>query len=126
MAAGKGVILPATTAEAVEAARQIMVDSIFGAVAGAEVVIEEFLEGEEVSLLAFSDGITAVGMPAAQVRHFSKLSVISWGKSISHGYRSDHIFTEPIMKFVKLESRHKSETSHCLCIICTYMIFLAD
>jgi phosphoribosylamine-glycine ligase len=40
-------------------------DKAFGD-AGSEVVIEEFIEGEEVSLLAFSDGASIRGMPAAQ------------------------------------------------------------
>ena len=48
-----------------EAARQIMCDQSFGN-AGSEVVIEEFLEGEEISLLAFCDGVNTVCMPGAQ------------------------------------------------------------
>lgn len=43
-----------------------MVDKCFGK-AGDEVVLEEWMEGEEVSLLAFCDGRRAEGMPAAQV-----------------------------------------------------------
>lgn len=66
LAAGKGVIIPENTGEAIEAARYIMVDGSFGKDAGAEVVIEEFLEGEELSLLAFCDGNIAIGMPGAQ------------------------------------------------------------
>jgi phosphoribosylamine--glycine ligase / phosphoribosylformylglycinamidine cyclo-ligase len=65
LAAGKGVLMPTTTQEAVEAAKQIMVDKIFGD-AGKEVVVEEFLEGEEVSVLAFCDGHTCAVMPGAQ------------------------------------------------------------
>jgi phosphoribosylamine--glycine ligase len=65
LAAGKGVILPNSKDEAIEAARKIMLDSSFGS-AGSEVVVEEYLEGEEISLLAFCDGKTAVGMPGAQ------------------------------------------------------------
>lgn len=65
LAAGKGVILPDTLAEAERALEQIMVVREFGA-AGAEVVIEERLIGEEVSLLAFCDGVTVKAMPPAQ------------------------------------------------------------
>jgi phosphoribosylamine--glycine ligase len=65
LAAGKGVILPQTTAEAEDALRFIMLDHEFGA-AGDEVVIEECISGEEVSLLAFSDGFTVKAMPPAQ------------------------------------------------------------
>lgn len=65
LAAGKGVLIPENREAAVAAARSIMVDQVFGG-AGLEVVIEEFLEGEELSLLAFCDGKTAVPMPGAQ------------------------------------------------------------
>ncbi|KAI9026841.1 aminoimidazole ribonucleotide synthetase [Hyaloraphidium curvatum] len=65
LAAGKGVLLPESTDEAIEGLKQIMVDKVFG-VAGAEVVIEEMLSGPEVSVLAFSDGHTIVAMPPAQ------------------------------------------------------------
>lgn len=65
IAAGKGVVIPSSTKEAVEAARQIMLDRTFGS-AGDEVVVEEFLEGEELSLLAFCDGERVSLMPAAQ------------------------------------------------------------
>jgi len=65
LAAGKGVILPASLAEAEAALRQIMVAREFGA-AGDEVVIEERLAGPEASVLAFSDGHSVALMPAAQ------------------------------------------------------------
>ena len=65
LAAGKGVIIPNNKEEAIEAARQMLCDDSFGA-AGGEIVIEEFLEGEEISLLAFCDGVRAVCMPGAQ------------------------------------------------------------
>lgn len=66
LAAGKGVIIPADLNESLQAVQQILVEKVFGVEAGEEIVIEEFLEGEEVSLLAFCDGITAVPMPPAQ------------------------------------------------------------
>jgi phosphoribosylamine--glycine ligase len=65
LAAGKGVILPNTQREAHDALHQIMVAHEFGA-AGDEVVIEERLSGPEVSVLAFSDGVTVKAMPPAQ------------------------------------------------------------
>jgi phosphoribosylamine--glycine ligase len=65
LAAGKGVLLPVTKEETVEALRAVMVERVFGA-AGDEVVLEEFMDGEEVSLLAFCDGSIAVAMPPAQ------------------------------------------------------------
>lgn len=65
LAAGKGVLIPTTTEEAVAAVKEVMQDKAFGA-AGDEVVIEEFLEGDELSILAFSDGYTVVDMPPAQ------------------------------------------------------------
>ncbi|KAJ3178915.1 hypothetical protein HDU87_003182 [Geranomyces variabilis] len=65
LAAGKGVLLPESRDEAIEGLKSIMVDSVFGD-AGQEVVIEERLTGEEVSVLAFSDGYTVIAMPAAQ------------------------------------------------------------
>ncbi|KAI8811584.1 phosphoribosylglycinamide synthetase [Cladochytrium replicatum] len=65
LAAGKGVLLPETKTEAIEGLAQIMKQKIFGE-AGDSVVIEERLTGEEVSVLAFSDGHTVIPMPAAQ------------------------------------------------------------
>ncbi|MEW5766629.1 MAG: phosphoribosylamine--glycine ligase [bacterium] len=61
LAAGKGVTVAATVEEAVTAIKQAMVDRIFGQ-AGDKIVIEERLEGEEASVLAFSDGETALLM----------------------------------------------------------------
>jgi phosphoribosylamine--glycine ligase len=65
LAAGKGVFLPQTMDEAREAIHMIMEDRAFGA-AGEEIIIEERLEGEELSLLAFTDGVTVCSMPPAQ------------------------------------------------------------
>ena len=65
LAAGKGVIMPTCADDAEAALREIMLDHAFGA-AGDLVVIEERLSGEEVSLLAFSDGVTVKAMLPAQ------------------------------------------------------------
>ena len=55
LALGKGVIIAATREEAKQAVRDMMEGGIFGA-SGSRVVIEEFLTGPEVSVLAFTDG----------------------------------------------------------------------
>lgn len=65
LAAGKGVLIPSSTEEALEALKSVMVNKEFGD-AGDEVVIEEYLSGPEISVLAFCDGYTIVPMPAAQ------------------------------------------------------------
>lgn len=64
LAAGKGVTVAMTTAEAEEAVREIF-SGRFGE-AGAEAVIEEFLEGEEASFFALTDGHTVVPLGSAQ------------------------------------------------------------
>ncbi|MBN1639825.1 MAG: phosphoribosylamine--glycine ligase [Anaerolineae bacterium] len=65
LAAGKGVTVCATVAEAEAALHAAMVERAFGD-AGSEVLIEERLTGQEASVLAFCDGRTAVPMVAAQ------------------------------------------------------------
>ncbi len=61
LALGKGVIIANTREEATDAVNKIMRDKAFGK-SGDEVVIEEFLTGPEVSVLAFTDGKTVVPM----------------------------------------------------------------
>lgn len=65
LAAGKGVTVCFTREEADEALRRTMLNKAFGA-AGDKVVIEEYLEGQEMSILAFVDGTTVRPMPPAQ------------------------------------------------------------
>ncbi len=64
LAAGKGVIIAATADEAIEAARS-MFEGQFGG-AGTEVVIEEFLPGEEASFIVIADGVHAVPFATSQ------------------------------------------------------------
>ena len=61
LALGKGVIIAMTRDEAKAAVREIMEDKVFGE-SGSRIVIEEFLEGPEVSVLSFTDGKTVVPM----------------------------------------------------------------
>lgn len=65
LAAGKGVIIAETEEEAIEAVETIMLDKKFGQ-AGERVVIEEYLDGEEATVLAFTDGETIVPMLSSQ------------------------------------------------------------
>jgi phosphoribosylamine--glycine ligase len=65
LAAGMGVVLCRTVAEAEAALRRMMAEQEFGA-AGAEVVVEEFLEGEEASYFALVDGTHVLPLAAAQ------------------------------------------------------------
>lgn len=65
LAAGKGVIIPETKEEGQAALKEIMLDHEFGA-AGNSVVIEEYLEGDEISILSLSDGKTILSLPPAQ------------------------------------------------------------
>mmetsp|Transcript_8397 Transcript_8397/g.21470 ORF Transcript_8397/g.21470 Transcript_8397/m.21470 type:complete len:643 (-) Transcript_8397:209-2137(-) len=65
LAAGKGVLMPESLDEALEAVKSVMLDGAFGS-AGDEVVIEQLLLGEECSCMAFADGSTMSMMVPAQ------------------------------------------------------------
>jgi phosphoribosylamine--glycine ligase len=65
LAAGKGVVLCQTTDEAVQALREMMSGAAFGA-AGSEVVVEEMMQGEELSVFALTDGRNVLPMLPAQ------------------------------------------------------------
>jgi phosphoribosylamine--glycine ligase len=65
LAAGKGVIVAMTLAEAEAAMRDMLAGNAFGA-AGSRVVIEEFLDGEEASFISMVDGVTALPMATSQ------------------------------------------------------------
>ncbi len=61
LALGKGVIIATTREQAFDAVKSIMLDKAFGK-SGDNIVIEEFLEGPEVSVLSFTDGKTVIPM----------------------------------------------------------------
>jgi phosphoribosylamine--glycine ligase len=65
LAAGKGVVVAMTIDEALAAVDSMMAEKVFGA-AGDELVVEEFLTGEEASFFAIVDGETALPLAAAQ------------------------------------------------------------
>lgn len=65
LAQGKGVIIATTREQANQAIRDCMEEEVFGQ-AGKQVLIEQFLDGEELTIMAFTDGKTIVPMPPAQ------------------------------------------------------------
>jgi phosphoribosylamine---glycine ligase len=65
LAAGKGAVVCATVEEALDTARAMLTEQAFG-IAGAQIVVEEFLEGEELSVFALTDGRDALLMMPAQ------------------------------------------------------------
>jgi len=65
LAAGKGVVIAQTTAEALAAAREMLSGGAFGA-AGNEIVVEEFLVGEEASFIVMTDGRNVIPFASAQ------------------------------------------------------------
>ena len=66
LALGKGVVICRTRQEVFDALKSVMVDLKFGENAGRKVVMEEFMTGREVTVLAFCDGKTLLPMPASQ------------------------------------------------------------
>jgi phosphoribosylamine--glycine ligase len=65
LAAGKGVIIPKTIEEGERAIDSIMIEKVFGD-SGNKIILEDCLEGEEASILIFTDGRTVVPMESAQ------------------------------------------------------------
>lgn len=65
LAAGKGVIIASTAEEAIKAVDLIITEKAFGS-AGDRIIVEEFLQGEEASFLAFTDGKTVLPLPTSQ------------------------------------------------------------
>ncbi len=100
LAAGKGVIVAEKVEEAVEAVEKIMIDEKFGQ-AGEKIVVEEFLEGEEATILAFCDGKTIVPMIASQ----DHKAAYDGGKGPNTGgmgaYAPAPVVTEELMKDIK-------------------------
>ena len=102
LAAGKGVIICQDAKEASRAIEDMLIDNAFGD-AGARVVIEEFLQGEEVSILAFSDGKTVVPMVSSQ----DHKRIFDHDKGPNTGgmgaYSPAPIYTEAVAKFTQTD-----------------------
>ena len=98
LALGKGVIIAMTRDEAKAAVRSMMEDKVFGN-SGNNVVIEEFLEGPEVSVLSFTDGKTVIPMISSQDHKRAKdndegLNTGGMGTVAPNPYYTDEIAKE--------------------------------
>ena len=102
-AAGKGVILPSSKEQAHAGLKDIMLAKEFGS-AGDEVVIEEFLQGDEISILSFSDGYTIKSLPCG-VRTFRSKRFLFGSKVGVHA-----ILWEQIAAVVSRKLHHLWET----------------
>lgn len=102
LAAGKGVIVAADKKEAIAAVREMLVDKKFGA-AGATIVVEEKIAGEEISVLAFVDGENMQVMPPAQ----DHKRLMDYDRGLNTGgmgaYCPCPLITEEQMEMVKRE-----------------------
>jgi phosphoribosylamine---glycine ligase len=116
LAAGKGVVVATSVGEALAAVEEIMGRRRYGA-AGAEVVIEELLDGEEASLFALCDGKTALLLGVAQdhKRAFDGDKGPNTGGMGAYGpapilddagaRRAMQVFVEPVLKAMAEEGR---------------------
>ena len=98
LALGKGVIIAMTRDDAKAAVRSMMEDKVFGN-SGNNVVIEEFLEGPEVSVLSFTDGKTVIPMISSQDHKRAKdndegLNTGGMGTVAPNPYYTDEIAKE--------------------------------
>ncbi len=100
LAAGKGVIIAQTREEAVDAIKSMLDDQVFGQ-SGGRVLVEEFLDGEEASLLVLCDGEHVAVLPSAQdhKRVFDNDQGPNTGGM--GAYSSAPIVTEEILQFTQ-------------------------
>ena len=77
LALGKGVVIAQNLAEAEEAVRRMMEDKIFGE-SGSRIVVEEFLTGPEVSVLAFTDGKVVKPIKQGEHLHVHNVKTKRW------------------------------------------------
>lgn len=116
LALGKGVLICQTKEEALLGIQSIMVEKEFGS-AGNKLVIEEFMEGREVSVLLFCDGTTALPMTSAQDHKraydgdmgpntggMGTFSPSPFYTDSIHTYCMEHIY-KPTLKAMKAEGR---------------------
>lgn len=99
LAAGKGVIICESFKQAGEALIKIFVDKVFGS-SGSKLIIEDFLEGEEASIFAITDGKEFILLPSSQ--DHKRIGDYDTGQNTGGmgAYSPAPIVTKEILKFV--------------------------
>lgn len=100
LAAGKGVIIAETADEAVDAAADMLSGDAFGD-AGAEIVIEEFMDGEELSYFAIADGKTVLPLTSAQDHKRAYDGDVGPNTGGMGAYSPAHLMTEELGKQIE-------------------------
>lgn len=128
LALGKGVIIAMTREEAVDGVKTIMQDKVFGE-SGNKVVIEEYLEGPEVSVLSFTDGKTIIPMVSSMDHKRALdgdkgLNTGGMGTVAPNPYYSEKIADECMEKIFKptIEAMNKEGRSFSGCLYFGLMI----
>lgn len=107
LAAGKGVVIPTNREEAIATLREMMADKKFGN-AGDKIVVEEFLQGIETSILAFVDNDTIIPMVSAK----DHKKVFNFEEGPNTGgmgtFSPSEIYTEELAKEIELEVLNKT------------------
>ena len=127
LAQGKGVIVAENHKEALEAIQNMIGDQCFGS-AGSEVVIEEFLTGEEVSLLTFVDGKSIIPMLPVQDHKRIGDGDVGLNTGGMGTYSPTSVYTPEIAKMVEvqiiapLEKALQEELDYCGCLYIGLML----
>ncbi len=128
LALGKGVIIANTKEEAVSAVKEIMEDRKFGE-SGANIVIEEFLTGPEVSVLSFTDGKTIIPMVSSMdhkraLDHDEGLNTGGMGTIAPNPYYTEEVAKECMEKIFKptIDAMNKENRTFKGCLYFGLMI----
>ena len=128
LAAGKGVLICNNISEAGEAIKEIFVDKVFGS-SGDKLIIEEFMEGEEASIFAITDGDDFICLPSAQ--DHKRIGNNDTGKNTGGmgAYSPAPIITQKILSEVEhkiirptLDALKKENRKFIGCLYCGLML----
>ncbi|MDR3626475.1 MAG: phosphoribosylamine--glycine ligase [Ignavibacteriaceae bacterium] len=128
LAAGKGVLICNSVADAENAIKEIFIDKVFGA-SGDKLIIEEFMYGEEASIFAITDGKDFICLPSAQ--DHKRIGDNDTGKNTGGmgAYSPAPVVTKEILSFVEekiiapaIKGMEKEGCKFVGCLYCGLMI----